>query len=167
MERRSRWRHLIGEHGLLCPPGDGAHDRDGLEGEFAVRRFSREHDCVSSFADCNRNVGDFCSSGRGILDHGLQHVGGHNDWLTPLPAALHNPALPIGHLHRPSHSQWICVFKLHSSSMKLIQCLCTKSIEKRLALTGLLMPDQLISTIKAAETQSQGRFGWTVLSVQV
>ena len=38
------------------------------------------------------------ASGRGVGDHALQHVGGHNDGLAAPPAALHDARLPEGHL---------------------------------------------------------------------
>ena len=44
---------------------------------------------------CYRHLG---AGGRGVGDHGLEHVGGHDDRLAALAAPLHDAALPVGHL---------------------------------------------------------------------
>ena len=49
-----------------------------------------------------RARGHLCARGGGVADHGLQHVGGHNDGLAALPAPLHDAALPVGHLRAPT-----------------------------------------------------------------
>lgn len=45
-----------------------------------------------------------CAGGCGVADHGLQHVGGHNDRLTAFPAPLHDAALPVRHLCIPTNT---------------------------------------------------------------
>mmetsp|Transcript_8439 Transcript_8439/g.28964 ORF Transcript_8439/g.28964 Transcript_8439/m.28964 type:complete len:566 (+) Transcript_8439:192-1889(+) len=85
----------------LGPLGHRGHDLDALVGEAAVRALAAQHHRVGSLPDRDGDVRDLGPRGRRVIDHGLQHVGGHDDRLAQLPAGLDDPLLQDGDLlHR-------------------------------------------------------------------
>lgn len=55
------------------------HGLDGFDGVFAVGGFAAEHECVGAVVDGVGDIGYFGSSGTGIVDHGVEHLGGGDD----------------------------------------------------------------------------------------
>mmetsp|Transcript_24011 Transcript_24011/g.61586 ORF Transcript_24011/g.61586 Transcript_24011/m.61586 type:complete len:292 (-) Transcript_24011:880-1755(-) len=99
-------RSGIGQHRPLRLERHRAHHMHSLVGELAVRALAAEHDRVRAFADGDGDVAHLCTRGRRVLNHALKHVGGHDDRLAALPAALHNLVLPVRHLlHRELRAQ--------------------------------------------------------------
>ena len=72
-----------------------------LHGVFAHARFAAQHDRVRLLVDRVGHVGDLRAGRKGIGDHGLEHMGGHDDRFADLQAALDDAALDDGKLfHR-------------------------------------------------------------------
>ena len=80
---------------VLCTLGNDAHRLHGLERVCAVRSLAREHHRVRPLPHCNGDVRHLCPSGGRVLNHRLQHVGGHDHRLAACPAALQSTGAPV------------------------------------------------------------------------
>ena len=70
------------QSGIVCVgfgfPGDGVHGLHRLHRVPARRRLAGEHDGAGAVVDGVGHVGDLGTGGPGVLDHGVQHLGGSN-----------------------------------------------------------------------------------------
>ena len=100
-------------------PGNGVHSLNGLHRVLPCRRLAGKHNGAGAVIDGVGHVGDLRPGGPGILDHGVQHLGGGDHGL-PGGHALGNDALlngrdlrevdlhahvPPGHHDAVSHGQ--------------------------------------------------------------
>ena len=68
--------------------------------------FTTQHDRIRLLEDRIGHVGDFSPCRQRIRDHGFEHLGRDNHWLTEPNTAFHDPPLDDGQfLHRPFDSQ--------------------------------------------------------------
>lgn len=74
-----------------------AHLADGLVGVRTLGGLTRQHDTVSTVSDGVANVANLSTSGSGVLDHALEHLGGANDGLAGNVA--HGNHLLLGSKH--------------------------------------------------------------------
>ena len=56
------------------------HSAHGLNGIVACSRLAAEHQRVSAIVDGISDVGHFSSCGAWVVDHGVKHLCGHDDW---------------------------------------------------------------------------------------
>ena len=80
----------------------GAHDpRHGADGVLRVAAdggLAGEHDGVRAVEDGVCDVGGFRAGRAGVLDHGVEHLGGHDDGLGVLAGDLDGALLHERHL---------------------------------------------------------------------
>ncbi|MNV53290.1 hypothetical protein D3C71_1454300 [compost metagenome] len=77
-----------------------SHDGHGFQRVRPHRCFARQHDGVRAFIDGGGDVRGLGPRGDGRGDHGLQHLGRHDDWPTSLAAFADDGALRDRHLLR-------------------------------------------------------------------
>lgn len=83
--------------GVLSLETSLVHLLDGLGGVVTLGRLAGKHDTVSSVSDGVTDIADLGTSGTGVLDHGLEHLGGADDGLASKVA--HGDELLLGSKH--------------------------------------------------------------------
>ena len=58
------------------------HGSDGLHWVRSLGSLSGKHDTVGSITNSVANIGNLSTGGTWVADHGLQHLGGTDDWLS-------------------------------------------------------------------------------------
>ena len=66
---------------------DCSHSLQGQDRVLTDRGLTGEHHCVCAVEDCVSAVRNLCTGGDGVVGHGLEHLGCHDDGLCP--AACH------------------------------------------------------------------------------
>ena len=69
-------------HIALRLAGNGIHSADGLHRVLPCRRFAGKHNGAGAVVNGIGHVGDLRTGGTGVLDHGIQHLGGSDHRLS-------------------------------------------------------------------------------------
>ncbi len=79
---------------------DARHGLDAFQRIASGRSFARKHDGICAVNDGISDVTHLCARRARVLNHGVQHLGGHDNWLCCFQALAHNNLLNNRYLGR-------------------------------------------------------------------